>query len=134
MTNEHYLIVSYFSVAALSVGLGILVYLYLRRPFDIMAGSAPGKQLPSLLKRLFPFGLLFPAVLGFASVAYRGCMDHRTYERIVQDRSYLVQKNQGQISSTLVYILGAVLVWDVILILTLRHAQTHRDESGSPQS
>jgi hypothetical protein len=134
MTNERYLIVSYFLIAALSVGLGILVYLYLRRPFNIVSDSARGKRLPSILKKLFPIGLLFPAVLGFTSVAYRGCVDHRTYESIVQDRSYLIHKNQEQVSSALLYILGAVLFWDVIVVVTLRLAQPRRDGSESPQS
>jgi hypothetical protein len=134
MANERYLIVSYFLVAALSVGLGTLVYLYLRRPFRIVADSARGKRLPSILKRLFPIGLLFPAVLGFASVAYRGCGNHTTYEAIVQDRSYLVQKNQAQISSALLYILGAVLVWDVIVLLILRFGQSRTDGSPSHQT
>ena len=134
MTNERYLIVSYFLIAALSVGLGILVYLYLRRPFNIVSDSARGKRLPSMLKKLFPIGLLFPAVLGFTSVAYRGCVDHRTYEAIVQDRSYLIQKNQEQISSAMLYVLGAVLVWDVIVLLTLRFAQSRTDGSQSHQT
>jgi hypothetical protein len=134
MTNERYLIASYFLVAALSVGLGLLVYLYLWRPFSIVADSAQGKLLPSILKRLFPIGVLFQAVLGFASVAYRGCADHKTYDAIVQERSYLFQKNQEQISSALLYLLGAVLFWDVIVVVTLRLARTHRDASRSSQN
>jgi hypothetical protein len=131
MTNERYLIASYFWLAALSVGLGILGYLYLRRPFNVVADSAQGKRLRSILKRLFPIGLLFPAVMGFASATYFGCGDHTTYEQIVQDRSYLIQKNQAQISSALLYILGAVLFWDVIVLLTLRYAQNRREGSQS---
>jgi hypothetical protein len=73
-------------------------------------------------------------VLGFTSVAYRGCVDHRTYEAIVQDRSYLVHKNQEQISTALLYILGAVLVWDFIVLLTLRLWQSRTDGSQSHQT
>jgi hypothetical protein len=134
MTNERYLIVSYFLIAALSVGLGTLVYLYLRRPFNIVSDSARGKRLPTILKKLFPIGLLFPALLGFTAVAYRGCADHKTYEAIVQDRSYLIQKNQEQTSSALLYILGAVLVWDVIVLLTLTVGQSRTDGSRSHQT
>src|SRR5258708_2355131 len=125
MTNERYLIVSYFLVAALSVGLGILVYLFLWRPFSSVANAASGKRLPSLLKRLFPCGLIFPALLGFVSVSYRGC--NKTYEQIVESRSYLIQKNQEQISSVLFSILIAVLFWDVIVLLALKYAQNRRD-------
>jgi hypothetical protein len=47
MTNERYLIASYFVGAALSVGLGTIVYLFLRRPFGGVADAASGKRLSS---------------------------------------------------------------------------------------
>ena len=132
MTNERYLIASYFAGAALSAGLGTIVYLFLRRPFGDVAVAASGKRLSSMLKRLFPWGLLFPALLGFVSVSYQGCGRH-TYEEIVQARSYLVEKNQEQLSSVLLYILVAVVFWDVIVLLILKYAQNSRSESQLPQ-
>ena len=33
MSNERYLIISYFALAAVGLGLGVLVYYILRRPF-----------------------------------------------------------------------------------------------------
>jgi hypothetical protein len=132
MTNERYLIASYFAGAALSVGLGAIVYLFLRPPFVRVADAASGRRLSSVLKRLLPWGLLFPAVLGFVSVSYQGC-GRNTYEEIVQSRSYLVEKNQEQLSSVLLYILVAVVFWDVIVLLILKYAQNGRDESQLPQ-
>ena len=126
MTNEQYLIASYFVCAALSMALGILVYLFLRRSFGGVADLASGKRLPSILKGLLPCGLLFPTLLGFFSVSYRGC-NRTTYEEIVQSRTYLVEKNQEQISSVLVSILIAVLFWDVVLFLILKYAQNSRN-------
>jgi hypothetical protein len=131
MTNKRYLIASYFAGAALSAGLGTMVYLFLRRPFGGGADTASGKRLSSTLKRLLPCGLLFPALLGFVSVSYQSC--GRTYEEIVQNRSYLVEKNQEQISSVLLYILVAVVFWDVIVFLILKYAQNGRNESRLPQ-
>ena len=122
MTNDSYLVVSYVVCAALSIALGILVYLFLRRPFAAVADAARWKNLRSILKRLFPIGLLFPALLGFVSVSYQSC--HRqTYAKIVESRSYLVQKNREQISSTLLSIVVAVLVWDIVILLLTRFAQ-----------
>ena len=122
MTNDTYLVVSYVVCAALSIALGTLVYLFLRRPFAVVADAAPRKNLRSILKRLFPVGLVFPALLGFVSVSYQSC--HRqTYAKIVESRSYLVQKNQEQISSTLLSIAVAVLVWDVVILLLTKLAQ-----------
>jgi hypothetical protein len=130
MTNERYLIASYFAGAALSAGLGTIVYLFLRRPFGGVADAASGKRL-SVLKRLFPWGLLFPAVLGFVSVSYQGC-GRTTYEEVVRNRSYLVEKNQEQVSSVLLYILVAVVFWDVMVLLILKYSQNGRNESRLP--
>jgi hypothetical protein len=128
MTNERYLIVSYFICAALTVALGTLVYLFVRRPFASIADTTCGRHLASTLKRLLPFGLLFPALLGFVSVSYSSC-ERTTYEEIVQSRRYLVDKNQEQISSILLSILVAVLIWDVVIFLILKFAQSGKKES-----
>jgi hypothetical protein len=121
LTNEQYLIVSYFVCAALSVAAGVLVYLYLRRPFAGVADAASGKHLPTILKRLLPCGLVFPALLGFLSVSYESC--NSTYSGIVADRSLLVAKNHEQISAILFCIVIAVIFWNLIAILILRSAQ-----------
>jgi hypothetical protein len=132
MTNEHYLIASYFVAAALSAGLGAIAYLLLRRSFGGVADAASGKRLSALLKRLFPWGLLFPALLGFVSVSYQGC-NRTAYQEIVEDRGYLVAKNQEQISSALFYILVAVVFWNVVTLLILKYAQNGGNESRFPK-
>jgi hypothetical protein len=121
LTNEQYLIVSYFVCAVFSIAAGILVYLYLRRPFAAVAESAPGKHLPTILKRLFPCGLIFPALLGFLSISYRGCSE--SYESIIAHRNFLVSKNHQQISAVLFYVVVAVLFWNLIGLLILRSSQ-----------
>ena len=122
MTNDTYLVLSYVICAFLSIALGTLVYLFLRRPFAVVADATPQKHLHSVLKRLFPIGLLFPALLGFVSVSYKSC-GRQTYAKIVESRSYLVQKNQEQISSTLLSIAVAVLIWDAVVLLLTKLAQ-----------
>jgi hypothetical protein len=97
------------------------VYLYLRRPFAGVADAASGKHLPTILKRLLPCGLVFPALLGFLSVSYESC--NSTYSGIVADRSLLVAKNHEQISAILFCIVIAVIFWNLIAILILRSAQ-----------
>jgi len=72
-----------------------------------------------MLKRLFPCGLVLPALLGFVSVSYRSC-DRSTYAEIVASRGYLVAKNQEQIASILLYILAAVVFWNLVALLILR--------------
>lgn len=128
MTNDRYLIVSYFICAALSAALGTLVYSFLRRPFAGVANAASGKHLASTLKRLLPFGLVLPALLGFISVSYSSC-ERTTYEGIVQSRRYLIEKNQQQIASTLFAIVAAVVIWDVVILLILKYGQGGANES-----
>jgi len=125
MSNEQYLIASYFASAAVSVALGTLVYFYLRRSFGEIAETAPGEKFPAILKRLFPFGLVFPALMGFISVSYSSC-NHETYEKTVQDRTYLVERNQAQLSATLLSLLIAILVWNLVLVFVQKFAANGR--------
>jgi hypothetical protein len=125
MTNEQYLITSYFVGVVLSVALATSVYLFLRRPFAGVAEALPGKHIGTTLKRLFPLGLLLPALLGFISVSYRSC-NLTTYEKIVHSRSYLVEKSHEQISLTLLSIIVAILFWDVVVLLVLKYGQTRK--------
>ena len=122
MSNEHYLIASYFASGAVSMALGTLVYLYLRRPFGEIAESASRKWFAAILKKVFPFGLFFPALMGFISVSYASC-NHETYEKIVQDRNYLVEKNQQQLSATLLSLVIAILVWSLLLVFVQKYGQ-----------
>jgi len=132
MTNDRYLIVSYFVCAALSIALGVLVYLYLRRPFAGVANAAPSRNFPSMLKRLLPCGFVLPALLGFVSVSYRSC-DHSEYAEIIANRGYLVAKNQEQISSILFYIAVAVVFWNLVALLLLRVGKGGGDRTKSRQ-
>jgi hypothetical protein len=117
MSNEQYLIVSYFFVAVLSIVIGMAAYAFLRRPLAGLARAFPNRHLGSVLKRLFPAGLMLPALAGFLSVSYQSC--HQSYESIIADRSYLVGKNQEQLSAICLFLMLAVLVWGIVVLLSL---------------
>jgi hypothetical protein len=127
MTNEQYLIVSYFAVAALAIACAGATWLYLRRSFGGTTQTL-SDNLSRVLKAMFSAGLLLPALLGFVSVSYRGCA--KSYEDIVKERSYLVQKNQEQISSILLWIAAAILFWDLVIFLALRFGRASSQHSG----
>ena len=131
MTNERYLILSYFVVAALAVAVAWVTWLYLRRSFRGITQSLSEGNFSRILKALFPAGLFLPALLGFVSVSYYGC--GMSYEKIVKDRSYLIHKNQEQISSILLWIAGALLFWDLVIVLALRFARTSSPPSAESQ-
>jgi hypothetical protein len=127
MTNDRYLIVSYFAVAALAIAFAGAAWLYLRRSFCGIAQALSKGNLSRILKAMFPAGLFLPAFLGFVSVSYRGC--GMSYKDIVKERSYLIQKNQEQISSILLWIVAALLFWDLAILLALRFARASSQAS-----
>jgi hypothetical protein len=130
MTNEHYLVVSYFGGAVISLVIGLAAFFWLRIPLRGIATALPWKELRELLSRLFPLGIVLPALLGFISVSYRGC-NLQEYEKIVAERSYLVSKSQQQISASLTYVVWAVFAWSALIaiLLAVKRRFDHRTVS-----
>lgn len=118
MTNEQYLVISYFAVGLLSFGIAYITYLWLRPSFEGIMQAVRNNHFSNIFKRIFCWGIIFPALAGFFSVSFRSC-SHDTYEKIVNERSYLIAKNQEQISTTLFYIVIALFVLSVIVSLVL---------------
>jgi hypothetical protein len=129
MTNEHYLIVSYFLFGLVSLLLGVSAYCVLRRSFAVIAEAVAGLRV-AMLRRTLALSLALAAVLGFLSVSYRGC--GMSYEEILKERSYLVQKNQEQLQGAGNWIAGTVLVWGVVVVIGLV-AVRRKEESSARQ-
>jgi hypothetical protein len=130
VSNEHYLIVSYFLVGAVSLCLGIAVYRVLRTPFAAIAEAATGRLRSRVLTRALGVFMTLAAVLGFLSVSYNenGCM---SYEAVVKNRDYLVQINQQQLQKTSDWIVAAVFLWCIVVflcLLALRSTQANRHD------
>ncbi len=117
MTNEHYLIVSYFVVALVSLGLGVAAHRVLRRPFAAIGEAFAGKSRLSTWKRTLTLSMIMAAALGFLSVSYRGC--GKSYAEIVEDRSYLVQMNREQLQAASDWIVYAVFAWCLVVVICL---------------
>ena len=110
MSNEQYLIVSYFVIGTACAGLAYATYAVLRRSLAASTGAIPPGGLGSLFRQLFLPGLLLSALAGFFSVAYSSC-DRDTYLKIIADRSYLVAKNREQLGASFSHLALALLVW-----------------------
>ena len=129
MTNEQYLVVSYFTVGLLSFAFALATYLLLRHSFIGVTQAVRGK-LSIILRRLFFIGIILPALFGFFSVSFRSC-SKETYVQIIADRSYLVAKNQEQLSASLSYIVIALLLWGLIILGAFIINRNHKiGESG----
>lgn len=116
MSNEQYLIVSYFVVGVVAVVLAGITYATLRRSFSWIMGALPVRNLSRMLRKLFFPGLVLPALIGFFSVSFIGC-ETDSYGVIIANRSHLVLKNQEQISATIEHIGYALLFWGIAVLV-----------------
>jgi len=124
MTNERYLQISYFVVLACSLGLGLLVYGFLRVPFRRVCEKS-GSRLAPVVSKFFLVGIVGPAMLGFCSVSYFSC-NKTTYPAILEDLGYLVEVNQSQLQWAMLDVIVALIIWCLIvfaLLLTPGHSR-----------
>ena len=119
MGNETYLTVSYFTVGLICFCLGLAAYLWLRRPLHAIFGALSQKSWGELLKRSFPLSLVLFALSSCLSVNYYGGCNPIPYKKIIEDRGYIVAKNQEQISKSLSAIAVGVSLWGFIVGLSL---------------
>jgi len=128
MTNEEYLIISYFTVGILCVALSVLVYVLLRDSFYITVSSYYRNKLPIILKRLFLIGILFSALIGFFSVSYTDCKG--SYQGVISERAFLVEKSQAQLSAVMLYIVVAIIMWSLMVAVILMIRNKKGDKAG----
>ena len=127
MSNERYLIVSYFTFALLCLGLGLLVYFILRGPFERVAELIVGNGRRTFLKRALVLSMTTAALLGFLGVSYtqQGCTK---YEQVIKERAYLVDRNVEQVQSATSWIVWTLLLWCVVVAIAL--AATRKEKPG----
>jgi len=126
MSNERYLIVSYFFFAVVCSGMGVLAYLILRRPFERIVEAIAEKR-GALLKRALAVSMTTAAVLGFLGYSYnqRGCV---SYQQVISNRYFLVEANVKQVQGAADWIAWTVLAWGVVVVIFL--ATLRKRKSG----
>ena len=117
MSNERYLIVSYFFFAVVCLGMGVSTYLILRRPFARIAEAIVEKR-GALLKRALAVSMTTAAVLGFLGYSYnqKGCV---SYQQVISSRYFLVEANVKQVQGAADWIAWTVLAWGAVVVICL---------------
>jgi hypothetical protein len=118
MSNERYLIVSYFFFAVVCPGMGVLAYLVLRRPFERIADATLGSRSP-VLTRVLAASMTAAGALGFLGLSYnqKACT---SYEQVVSNRYFLVQANVEQVQGAADWIVWTLLAWGVVVVICLK--------------
>jgi len=113
MSNEQYLVTSYFAAAGAGVAVAVAVALVLRKPLRraLEACATPPAR---LLRRALPVWLILAVLLGFLSVTYVDC-EHGSYETIVADRDHLVEKTREQGSAMSLYVAGGLVLFSLLV-------------------
>ena len=129
MNNEQYLILLYVIILGVCILLGLATYALLRRSFNNLSTAAFGEKLGLIFRKVFPLGIVLPALAGFFSVSFRSC-SKRNYEAIIEDRSYLIAKSQEQLGTSMTYICIALLVLGLLVSVGLVALRKKTNESG----
>lgn len=119
MSDETYLIASYFAAGALSLGIALAAYAWLRRPAEGITNSLPQEDWKRLIRRIFPLSTILIVLSSSLSVNYYGC-EQKKYEEIVKDRSYITKKNTEQLSEALQGVIWSVGLWAAVFAIALR--------------
>ncbi|OGX16200.1 MAG: hypothetical protein A2166_06750 [Omnitrophica WOR_2 bacterium RBG_13_41_10] len=90
------------------------VYVWLKGSLHLTLQAFSKKNFSRVLGKLFFVGIVLPALVGFFSVTYKSCSKD-VYEEVIADRSYLIERNREQVATSLQHIIGAVIVWSVIV-------------------
>jgi hypothetical protein len=122
MSDQTYLIVSYFVACAVCIALGVVAYLWLRRPMQEVADSLRYESMKKAVRKGFPLSMILFVLSSAFSVNYYGC-EQKKYDDIVKDRPYIVAKNSEEVSEALQAVIWTVGLWSVIFALTLRAAR-----------
>ena len=118
MTNEQYLTTSYWVVGIVSLVVGVVTCIIFKRSVAGMTLALPSRRLAVILRRLFAPVIVLTAMTGFLCVSFYGC-DVDSYQKVIANRTYLVAKNQEQLSAALSRTVGMLFLWALLFVVVL---------------
>jgi len=125
VTNEDYLIVSYFCAAGGGVACAAATALLLRGPLRRAVAAVLG-PVARAFRRVLPAWLVLLVLFAFTSVSYLDC-DHSNYQEVVKDRAHMQQVTRTQASEMLNFLAAGLLAYAAALALMLVICPSGRD-------
>ncbi len=117
MTNEQYLIVSYFSAAGGGIAVAVLTALLLRSRLRGAVRSLV-KPMGRIMRRLLPTWLILMVLFAFMSVSYLDC-EHHDYQQVVEDRPHMVDVTHNQLKDMTTWLAVGLSVFALVLSVIL---------------
>ncbi|MDY6913235.1 MAG: hypothetical protein SVT52_02090 [Planctomycetota bacterium] len=132
MTNEQYIVVSYFTAVGGGIVLAIVTAMIMRGPLRRAVGGVLS-PLGRLMRRVLPAWLVLFVLLAFTMVSYFDC-SHHSYQDIVKDRPHMINVTRTQSQYMLICLglalLTYVLVLAVVLIIRPRVDESKQGAAG----
>ena len=119
MTNEAFLIASYFAVGAATLVVPVLIYLSLRGGMAAVLGLVGHRAFSRLTRALFLPALWIAAVLGFASTPFIPACSSLTYPAVVNNRAYIVRIERQRFAGSLEWVAYGALGWAAVVTMAL---------------
>ena len=116
MSNDTYLLLTYFAALSVTVLLAGYVVVSLHKSFaELMSQLFHGK--PALvLSRMFSSSIWLIALLGFSTISMMSsCAGIDNYADVVVDKVYVYGKARTQISAAASYLSSGLLVWGLVV-------------------
>lgn len=117
MTNEKYLVVSYFVAFDAGLVAAIIVALLMRRPLRQAVAGLAGR-IGHVARRIFPIWLVLLVLFAFMSVSYMDC-SHHSYEDVVADRDHLVERTYMQTERMMIWLAVGLLGFSLALAVMM---------------
>jgi hypothetical protein len=119
MDNKTYLYVSYFAVSGVCLCLGLVAWFWMKGPLQGIARAMPQKKWEGLLRRAFPLSTILFVLSACLSVNYYDGCNPISYDKIVENRDYIISKNLEQVSQSLDAIVWSISLWAFIVAVCL---------------
>ena len=116
MSNDAYLILTYFAALSASILVAAYIYVSLQDSFSALLSELLQRTSARRLGSMFSSSIWLVAILGFSSISMMSsCAGIHDYADVVVDKVYVYGKARTQISAAATYLYAGLLLWGVVV-------------------